>query len=73
MSENVIEFPGPTLLDIPPEKILTGALEAKLSMCIVIGECANGEIYTATSTGDLAEIILALEMCKLEFLKQAAG
>jgi len=70
---DVIDFGGPTLFDIPTDKILTGALEAKLVSCIVIGECANGEIYTATSTGDLAEIILALEMCKLEFLKQAMG
>jgi len=67
----VVDFDGATLLDIPPDKILTGALEAKLASCIVIGECANGELYAASSTGSLAEIILALELCKLEFLKQA--
>lgn len=69
----VVDFDGPTLLDIPPEKILRGALESDLVSCIVIGECADGELYTATSTGDLAAIILALELCKMEFLRQATG
>lgn len=69
----VVDFSGPTLLDIPPEKVLTGAIESGLTMCIVIGECADGEIYHASSTSDLAALILALEMCKHELLKQALG
>lgn len=73
MTENVIEFPGPTLLDIPPDKILSGALGAKLVMRLVIGETEDGEIYSSTSTGDLAEIILALELAKAAFLKQVLG
>ena len=71
MSENVIEFPGPTLLDIPCDKILNSAIEAKLGFCVVIGETQDGEIFTATSTGDLADIILALELAKSAFMKQA--
>ena len=42
-------------------------------MVMVIGECADGEIYHASSTSDLAALILALEMCKHELLKQALG
>lgn len=69
----VVDFGGPTTLGIPPEKILAGAMGAKLVMCLVIGETEDGEIYSSTSTGDLAEIILALELAKAAFLKQVLG
>ena len=69
----VVDFGGPTSLDIPPDKVLAGAQGQNLSMVMVIGECADGELYYASSTSDLAALILALEMCKHELLKQALG
>ena len=68
---DVINFDGPTTLDIPPDKVLEGALASKLASVIVIGETESGEIYHASSSADLAELILAAEIFKAEMLKQA--
>lgn len=68
---DVVNFDGPTTLDIPPDKVLQGAIDSKLVSVIVIGETVGGEIYHASSTADLAEMILAVEIFKAELMKQA--
>ena len=67
----VVNFEGPTSLDIPADKVLHGAIDSKLVSVIVIGETESGEIYHASSTADLAELILAVEIFKAELMKQA--
>lgn len=68
---DVLNFPGPTLLDIPAETILQNALNANLVSVIVIGETSDGEIFHATSSGSIAELLLAIEIFKAEIMRQA--
>jgi len=68
---DVVDFDGPTLLDIPPEKVLQGAMKTDLATVIVIGETRDGALYAASSSADLADMILAVELFKAELMKQA--
>ena len=53
--DNVIYLNEATTEDIPPERVVEGALDANLSVAIVIGRRADGTIYFASSTGDVRE------------------
>lgn len=68
MTDNIEEFPGTTLLDIEPSTILSAALKADLSTSIVIGINENEELYFASSTGNMANILYYLELAKKELL-----
>lgn len=48
----VINLPGTTTLDIPPDRVLENA--PKLSACMVIGTTEDGALYVASSKGDVA-------------------
>ena len=53
--DNVIHLHQRTTDDIPPERVIEAALDASLSVAIVIGRRADGTIYFASSTGDVKE------------------
>jgi len=53
--DNVIHLHQSTTDDIPPERVIEAALDANLSVAIVIGRRADGSIYFASSTGDVRE------------------
>ena len=53
--DNVIYLSEATADDIPPERVIEAALDASLSVAIVIGRRADGTIYFASSTGDVRE------------------
>lgn len=53
--DNVIYLNEATTDDIPPERVIEAALDANLSVAIVIGRRADGSIYFASSTGDVRE------------------
>ena len=53
--DNVIHLHQSTTDDIPPERVIEAALNANLSVAIVIGRRADGSIYFASSTGDVTE------------------
>jgi hypothetical protein len=53
--DNVIYISEATTEDIPPERVMGAALDAKLSLAIVIGRRPDGSIYFASSTGDVKE------------------
>ena len=53
--DNVIYLNEATTEDIPPERVVEAALDANLSVAIVIGRRADGSIYFASSTGDVKE------------------
>jgi hypothetical protein len=53
--DNVIYLNEVTTEDIPPERVIGAALDAKLSVAIVIGRRPDGSIYFASSTGDVKE------------------
>ena len=53
--DNVIYINEATTEDIPPERVIGAAIDAKLSVAIVIGRRPDGSIYFASSTGDVKE------------------
>ena len=53
--DNVIYLSEATADDIPPERVVEAALDANLSVAIVIGRRPDGTIYFASSTGDVRE------------------
>lgn len=46
---DVVSLGGQTKLDVPPEKVLRGAIEAKLTEVVIVGIDENGKRYFATS------------------------
>jgi hypothetical protein len=64
----VVDQNWPTSLDILPERVLTGALEADLETVIVIGMTKDGALYTGTSQASLAENVLLLEVAKHQMI-----
>jgi hypothetical protein len=65
--DNIIEFPGKTILDVEPDKVLDAAI-GKLETVLVIGLSENSEYYFATSTSDKAKLLLMLETFKFKLL-----
>jgi hypothetical protein len=53
--DNVIYLSEATTEDIPPERVIEAALDANLSVAIVVGRRPDGSIYFASSTGDVRE------------------
>ena len=53
--DNVIYLNEATTEDIPPDRVIDAALDANLSVAIVIGRRPDGTIYFASSTGDVRE------------------
>ena len=53
--DNVIYLNEATTDDIPPARVVEAALDANLSVAIVIGRRPDGSIYFASSTGDVRE------------------
>ena len=68
---DVVDINCETTLDIPAEKILDAAKEAKLKHVIVIGEYEDGEEYFTCSVSDSALVVWMLERAKLELLTMA--
>jgi hypothetical protein len=61
MTNNITDFPGITRLDIPPERILNRALEAKLCEVVVVGYTEEGREYFASSHADAADVAWLLQ------------
>jgi hypothetical protein len=71
VTDNIIDFPGSTLLDIPVEKVLEGAIDASLDQVVVVGVKEDGSTYLAFSTSDLYQILWFLENAKMDVLMMA--
>ena len=69
MSDNVIDLPVVTKLDIPPTKILAKAAGAKLRNVIVVGVDDAGEFYFASSKSDGGDVLWWLELAKKKLLE----
>jgi hypothetical protein len=50
VTDNVVSFGGLTTLPLPPEKILSAALDRTFSRVTVLGVLEDGEEYVASST-----------------------
>lgn len=69
MTDNVVDFTGTTFADVPVENVLDGAKKEGLDLVFVIGlHPDSDEVYSASSTGDVAEILLLLERWKHKLL-----
>jgi hypothetical protein len=55
----VVPFTGDTTADMPPEKVLSGAIEDGIDPAIVIGLDGDGRIYVASSLGN-SDTVLGL-------------
>jgi hypothetical protein len=70
MSEdNVVVLPVVTRLDLPPDRILKGALEADLKRCFVVGWKQDGELYFASSFADGGDVLWLWEKAKALLLE----
>jgi len=72
-TDNVVSFGGQTLLPIPPERVLTAALEKTFERVTVIGLTDDGEEYVASSTSDCGAILWDMERAKHMFMQNADG
>jgi hypothetical protein len=64
---NVVDFPGPTRLDVDPSRVLDGARDAALESVVVIGFKEAGA-YFASSMANPADVLWMLETAKLTLL-----
>jgi len=60
-----------TRLDLPPERVLNGALGENLKRVVVVGEYDDGTEYFASSVADGPDVLWALERAKLKLLRLA--
>lgn len=73
MTDNVVNFPGITTLDMDPERILEGARKANLSDIVILGYDQAGDEWFASSVADGAQVLWLLERLKLQLLRIADG
>ena len=66
MDEKIVEFPGTTVLEVPVDRVLMGAVDNNLSKVLVIGLNENDDIYVAASTGKAETLVFLLELAKFE-------
>lgn len=68
LGPNVSVLPVATSHDLPVARILQGAHDADLEVCVVVGYDKDGEEYFASSVADGAEVNWCLDRAKLKLL-----
>lgn len=71
--DNVVILPVVTRLDIPPERVLNGALEADLEAVIVIGVTKDDSHYFSSSLGHGGEVLWLIERAKLALMQEGGS
>lgn len=71
MTAEVIKWPGTTLLALHPDRILEAAQKAELKLCIIVGVDKSGDLYFASTEGDVAMVLWQLERAKRELFEIA--
>lgn len=66
--DNVIIWPGTTLHALPVDRIAHAADKAELKLCIIVGVDKRGDLYFASSEGDVAMVLWQLERAKKALL-----
>jgi len=67
--DNVVDFDGYTVGDVPVEKVLDGAKEGIKGEVVIIGEGVEDMLYFASSSGDATKVLWLLEQAKLRLLE----
>jgi hypothetical protein len=68
--DNVVMLDGATTLDLPPARVLAGALEANLDAVLVLGLDRNGGEYFAGSTSDSGLALCLVERFKYLLMRE---
>jgi hypothetical protein len=71
-TDNVVILDGVTTMDIPPDRVLNGAL-GKLDAIILLGWDKNGEMYVASSTTDHEMTLWLIEKFRHKLLNGDYG
>jgi hypothetical protein len=69
----VVNLDQITRLDLPPERVLNGALAKDLDVAIVVGITKEGEFYFSGSLADGSETLWWLEIAKKRLLEIGDG
>lgn len=70
MSENVVNFPGITRLDLDANRMLASIVEAHtFERVLVIGVLENGEEFVSASAADGGTFLWDIERAKLRLLR----
>lgn len=67
--DNVTVLPVVTTIDLPVERVLQAAIEAKPAFVLVIGEDSDGSLYFASSKSDGGEALWWMEKAKLALME----
>lgn len=62
--DNIVDFPGASYRDIPPEAVLKAALKADLAEVLVLGWTTDNNLYAAPSMVNPAEALMLIESFK---------
>jgi hypothetical protein len=68
MAEHLV-FDGISRLDLPAERVLQAAIDARVETVVVLGYDADGEFYFASTKGDGGEVIWLMEIAKKKLLE----
>lgn len=69
MSENILVFDGVSRLDLPAERVLQSAIDAKIESAVVLGYDSDGEFYFASTKADGGEVMWLMEIAKKKLLE----
>ena len=70
MSAEIVELNCVTTLDIPPDRVLSAAIEAGMTEAVVVGLDADGNSYFASSVADAGTVLWHLERAKWQLMRQ---
>lgn len=68
MADNVVTLNAATRLDVPPDRVLDAAKDARLTGAVVLGWDADGQEYFASSIADGSDVLWLIERLKLKLL-----
>ena len=66
---NVIELPVVTKLNLDPQRVLAGAIEAEMTEVVIVGYDKDGNEVFKSSLADGADALWHLERAKLKLLR----
>ena len=60
-----------TSLDLSPESVLIGAINNGVKDVLVLGYDCDGQFYIASSTGYAPDLLMLVELARVELMAQA--
>lgn len=71
MSAEIVQFSGLTRLDVSVDSVLDGAREATLSEAVIIGVDTEGELFLASSVGEIAVTLKHVQVALADLTERA--